>query len=791
MADNDTVTIEVDGKELKARKGQMLIEVTDANDIYVPRFCYHEKLTVAANCRMCLVEVEKAPKPLPACATPVMDGMKVQTQSEYAREAQKSVMEFLLINHPLDCPICDQGGECELQDLAMGYGSDVSRYQEKKRVVEDKNIGPLVQTEMTRCIHCTRCVRFGEEIAGLRELGATGRGEHMEIGTYVEKSMVSELSGNVIDVCPVGALTSKPFRFSARTWEMTQHPGIAPHDGLGSNIHFHIKRDTVKRVVPAQNEAINEVWLSDRDRFSYEGLYSEQRLASPMIKENGQWKEVDWSVAFDAVAARLSESAGSDPDLIGALISPTATTEEAYLLQRIIRQLGSNNIDHRIHQGDFTDQENDPVYPSLGQEVNELENQEAVLLIGANPRKQQPLLNLRLRKAALKGAAISILNPVAYDFNYQLANSLVVPASSMVTELAAILKAVVEKTGNNQELLGFVTGVEVSDSHRNIAQQLVSAERASVLAGSGFTAHPQFAALRYLASKIAEISSSRFGTLGEFSNEAGCYLAGAVPHREVAGQKANKTGLNALSMFENPLKTYITYNIDPLLDSWNGKLVMNGLGQATTVVAFSAFRTPSLDQVATVYLPITLYAENEGSFININGTRQQFTSCVPGQGEARPGWKVLRVLGNHLQLDNFEYEDINEVSNEVTGLIDNIPGSDNGAYTEPVINYSSTGTVNRISDMAMNSLDMLVRHADSLQQTQDVADDKLHINQSFANKLGLDNGDRVIIEQSDSSLELNYVVDDRLPDNTVLILAAGTNTSGLGNWFDEVVIRKA
>lgn len=787
---DDKVTIEIDGKTLEARKGQMLIEVTDANDIYVPRFCYHEKLTVAANCRMCLVEVEKAPKPLPACATPVMDGMKVQTNSEYARNAQKSVMEFLLINHPLDCPICDQGGECELQDLAMGYGSDVSRYQEKKRVVQDKNIGPLVQTEMTRCIHCTRCVRFGEEIAGLRELGATGRSEYMEIGTYVENSMVSELSGNVIDVCPVGALTSKPFRFSARTWEMIQQPGIAPHDGLGSNIHFHIKQDVVKRVVPAQNESINEVWISDRDRFSYEGLYSEQRLTSPMIKQDGDWKPVEWSLAFDVVSKHIKESVSTDPDSITALISPSSTTEEAYLLQKIIRGLGSHNIDHRIHQGDFSDQENDPVYPWLGQDVTEIENLDTVLLIGGNPRKQQPLLNLRLRKAALKGAAISAVNPVKYDFNYQLANNIVVSPVAMVGELAAILKAIAEKTGKNQGLPGFVNKLEINNTHRSIADQLVSAKTTSVLAGNGFSSHPEYSSLRYLAGKIAELSSSSFGFLGEFANETGCWLTGAVPHRMVAGQQSEQTGLNALSMFESPLKTYLLFNIDPLIDTWNGRLAMGSLEQAESVIAFSAFRTPSLDKVAKVYLPISLYAENEGSLINIQGTNQSFASCVSPQGEARPGWKVLRVLANNLQLENFEYEDITEVKKEVNDLIANISPNNNAQYREAVFNKPTDKTLARLTDMSMNSLDVLVRHAQSLQQTQDISDGKVHLNQSLANEIGLINGASVLIEQSESSLNLGYAIDNRLPDNTILIHAAHPDSAGLGAWYENVSIRK-
>jgi len=396
---DDILNIEVDGKALEARPGQMLIEVTDANDIYIPRFCYHKKLTVAANCRMCLVEVEKAPKPLPACATPVMDGMKVQTRSKLAIEAQKSVMEFLLINHPLDCPICDQGGECELQDLAIGYGEGVSRYQESKRVVQDKNIGPLIQTDMTRCIHCTRCIRFGEEIAGLREMGATGRGERMEIGTYIEKTVSSELSGNIIDVCPVGALTSKPFRFSARAWEMVQRESIAPHDSVGSNIELHIKGDRVMRVVPAENEAINEVWISDRDRFSYEGMYSEDRLQTPMIKQNGVWQEADWETALEFVRDNLDKPllnhGGSQ---LGGLASPASTLEELYLFQKLLRALGTNNIDSRLRQNDFNQQETDPAFPYLGQSIAALDDLDAVLVIGSNVRKEQPMINHRLRK---------------------------------------------------------------------------------------------------------------------------------------------------------------------------------------------------------------------------------------------------------------------------------------------------------------------------------------------------------------------------------------------------------
>ena len=418
---DEQITIEVDGESLTTKKGKMLIDVTDEHDIYVPRFCYHKKLSVAANCRLCLVEIEKAPKLMPACATPVMDGMKVKTRTEAALKGQKSVMEFLLINHPLDCPICDQGGECELQDLAMGYGNDVSRYQERKRVVQDKNIGPLIQTDLTRCIHCTRCVRFGEEIAGLREMGATGRGENTVIGTYIEKSVSSEMSGNVIDLCPVGALTSKPFRYSARTWELVQKNAIAPHDSVGSNIHVHVKGNQVKRVVPATNEAINEVWLSDRDRFSYEAVYSEDRLEKPMIKDNGEWKEVNWETALALVTNSLSTLIDTrESEQIGAIASASSTTEELYLLQKFIRALGSNNIDSRLKQSDFSDQDEAPAFPYLGQAISELENVNAALLIGSNARKEQPIINHRLRKAALNGASVMAVNSVDYDFNFPL-----------------------------------------------------------------------------------------------------------------------------------------------------------------------------------------------------------------------------------------------------------------------------------------------------------------------------------------------------------------------------------
>ena len=426
------VNIEVDGKPMQARKGAMIIEVTDAAKIDVPRFCYHPKLSVAANCRMCLVQIEKMPKPAPACATPVMEGMRIFTHSRMARDAQKATMEFLLINHPLDCPICDQGGECELQDLAVAYGGDVSQYTEGKRVVRDKNIGPLVQTDMTRCIHCTRCVRFGEEVAGLRELGATGRGEFMKIGTYVEKAMRSELSGNVIDLCPVGALTSKPFRFSARAWELRARPSIGAHDCVGSNIEVHVKGQKVKRVVPRLNEDINEAWISDRDRYSYEAVNSTERLLAPMIRDKGQWREVDWETAINVTAESLRMVVKeSGPEHIAALASPNSTLEEAYLLQKMFRGLGVNNLDHRLRQGDFRDQASAPAYPWLGQTIAALEQQQAILLIGSDLQREQPLINHRVRKASLRGASVLVVNPMDFEFNWAASDQILCSPGSM------------------------------------------------------------------------------------------------------------------------------------------------------------------------------------------------------------------------------------------------------------------------------------------------------------------------------------------------------------------------
>ena len=530
---DDLITIEVNGEQVQARPGQMLIEVTDAVDAYVPRFCYHSKLSVAANCRMCLVEVEKAPKPLPACATPVAPGMKVFTRSDAAISAQKATMEFLLINHPLDCPICDQGGECELQDLAMGFGRGVSRYTERKRVVKDKNLGPLVSTDMTRCIHCTRCVRFGEEIAGIQELGTVGRAEHMQIGTYIENSVDHELSGNIIDLCPVGALNNKPYRYSARAWEMKASPLISPHDCVGSNLSAHVLRGTLKRVVPEDNEAVNETWISDRDRFSYQGIYAADRLMEPMIKVAGEWQAVDWGVALDAAVGALEAAADDTGDVFGFLASPNVTLEEAYLLNQLARHLGSHNVDHRLRQQDFRDQGSDDVWPSLGVDLAAIEDLDTLVLVGSHLRHEVPLLAHRVRKAAIAGCTVGVVNPVDYEYFF--------PTLGVIGDLGEGLLGVVAAATelNNQagpkRVAKAIDGVEPSDDQRRLAQTLLDGERSVVMLGQLIQRHPAYADLRSLAAALCELTGARLGYVSEGANAAGAAQAGLLPHRSIGG----------------------------------------------------------------------------------------------------------------------------------------------------------------------------------------------------------------------------------------------------------------
>ncbi len=709
---SDTVTIEVNGASLQARKGQMLIEVTDAAGITVPRFCYHEKLPIAANCRMSLVEVERAPKPMPACATPVMDGMKVHTHSTKALAAQRGVMEFLLINHPLDCPICDQGGECELQDLALGFGRGVSRFAEQKRVVFDKNVGPLISTDLTRCIHCTRCIRFLEHIAGQKELGATGRGEHMSIGTYIERAIESELSGNVIDVCPVGALTSKPFRFTARPWELTQHAGIAPHDGVGSNVYFHVRGGRVMRVVPRENPALNEVWLSDRDRYSYQGLYSDDRAHVPEIKElDGTWHSVSWDEALKAAAKALRDTITQHgAHTLAALASPNATCEELYLLQKLVRGLGSPHIEHRLRQQDFRP-EGEIDIPGLPLPLTDLEQADVIVIVGANPRHEAPLLNHRLRQAACKGAKIFAFNVHHHDFNFSLTDPFLGTPAELAHALAGLVSALAAATGQTAPACPWAVGT-LALSITACVEALRNARRAMVLTGAAALHSTERATLLALSRWVAHLSDAAFATLPEGANGRGAAMAGAWPGFKVG---ANSSSPAPQGPWSTPRKAYLLLGVEPEFDCVDAHGERAALDAARTVVLFTPYATDAMRAYATHILPIATYAENEGSYSSLDGTRQTFTAAVPPPMEARHGWRALRVLGNLLSLDGFEYVSAAAVMQDCRAY-DATAGL-SGSPLPAVIPSPHAPGMSSPSSVSLYAVDALVRRATALQRT--------------------------------------------------------------------------
>ncbi len=784
----ETVSIEINGQPFKARKGQMVIEVADDAGIRIPRFCYHKKLSVAANCRMCLVEVEKAPKPLPACATPVMDGMKVYTRSKVALNAQKIVMEFLLINHPLDCPICDQGGECELQDVAMGYGRDVSRFTERKRVVKDKNLGPLIATDMTRCIHCTRCVRFGEEIGGMPELGATGRSEHMEIGTFIERSVDSEMSGNVIDLCPVGALTSKPFRFRARSWEMQQRSTIAPHDPVGSNIHLHIGRNRVLRVVPRENEAINEVWLPDRDRFSYEGLYADDRLESPLIRQNGRLTEVDWETGLNFVGEALRAAAAKGGDRVGALVSPSATLEELYLTQKLLRGLGSNNIDHRLRQADFSDQHNAPAFPALGFHIAELEHLNAVLLVGSNARKEHPIVNHRLRKASMRGAEVSHLNCYDYDFNLKLHARIVARPSQLAKELLGIAAGA---GAGKKDLKSLLTGIKPGAEHKMIGKSLSEANRAAVLLGPSAINHPNAATIRGLATALAKASGATLGFLSEGGNAAGAWIAGALPHRGPAAVALETAGADARGMIETPQSAYLLLGVEPERDMENPAAALEAMAAADFVVSLSCYRTPSMERYASAVLPVAAFAETSGTLVNLEGTWQSFEGAAPAPGEARPAWKVLRVLGNLLRQDDFDYVASTEIRDELREKTGDADMPEQSVWAPPESLPAETKHADRIGDVPPYAVDPIVRRARALQQTRDSMTAEAALGPELAKSLGVSEGDRVALSQNSHSVSAAVTIDAHVPDGCVRVPSGTPISEGLGAAFGPIEVRKS
>ncbi|MGN5536543.1 NADH-quinone oxidoreductase subunit NuoG [Alcaligenes sp. Lyrl_28] len=775
------VELTIDGIKVDAPEGSMVIQAAHDAGVYVPHFCYHKKLSIAANCRMCLVDVEKAPKPLPACATPVTNGMVVRTRSEKAIAAQKSVMEFLLINHPLDCPVCDQGGECQLQDLAVGYGGSESRYKEEKRVVAAKSMGPLISTDaMQRCIHCTRCVRTGEEIAGVQEVGMLNRGEHAEITTFVGRAVESELSGNMIDVCPVGALLSKPFRFNARTWELARRRSVSPHDSVGANLVLQAKMDKVLRVVPFENEEVNECWISDRDRFSYEGLYTEDRLTRPMVRgDDGQWREASWNDAMQTIVAGMNavrEKFGADQ--LGCIGSATSTTEELALLARLGRALGTENVDFRLRQTDARLDGALAGVPWLGMPLTALNELDRVLVVGSFLRKDHPLMAQRLRQAVKRGAQVSFIDSAADNplFN-AIAGRMTVAPSQLANSLAQVLVAVAK--AKETAVPAGLESVQVSAEAQQIADSLVSGERVAVLLGNMAVNSDQASVIAANAHAIAKASGAKLGFLTAGGNTVGGYLANAVP---------GKGGLTAEQMLAQTLRAYLVLNVEPALDSDLGERAVETLKSATFSVALTSYRSAA-EQWADVMLPVSPFTETSGTFVNAEGRVQSFKGAAAPVGDTRPAWKVLRVLGNLFQLDGFDDETSESVRDSVmaAGVESRLSNQINLAAS---VLPEGSG-LERVADVPIYRSDALVRRSAPLQQTPASAPPTARMAAATLAQLGLVDGDLVKVRSSQGEVSLPAQLDDTVALNSVRVATAFSETAALGSAFGQLTVERA
>lgn len=792
------LNIEIDGKSVEVEHGSTIIDAADLIGVAIPRFCYHKKLSVAANCRMCLVQVEKFNKPLPACATPVADGMKIFTRSKATIEAQKSVMEFLLINHPLDCPICDQGGECDLQDIAVAYGTSGSRYTEEKRVVFNKNIGPLVSTDMTRCIQCTRCVRFLKEVGGMMELGMVGRGEHAEITAYVDKSVNSELSGNIIDLCPVGALTSKPFRYSARSWELTRRPSIASHDGLGSHIEVHVKDHKVMRVVPREKESINECWLSDRDRYSYEGLNSPDRLKVPMIKHNGAWVETDWKTALEFAAGQIKDITNQHgADALGVLVSPNSTMEEGFLAKNLATGLGCGNVDYRLRQTDFRLDGKRVGTPWMGCNIQEIEELDRILIIGSNLRNEHPLLAQRFRKAVANGAELSVISPLDNNPLMDVKHKVIVRPNDMVNVLGQVLKAMsgLQKLSLclPATLNQLLEEIKVRPNTQAMAESLAGlgqvvdliAPKVGIFLGNMALSDPRFTEMYSMMEAIGGITGAKGGILPAAANSTGMHLIGVMP---------NATGMHARAMLEVPRKAYLLVNIEPELDCQHAALAKAAMEKAECVVALTAFKSSALEH-ADVLLPIAPFTETSGTFMSMEGRVQSFTAATRPLGESRPAWKVLRVLANTLGLSGFDFDSSEQVKNAIFN--DEKPSvvvwrSLNNNLSELVeiqVNIKKEG-LQRIGEVPQYLSDPIVRRSPPLQKTKYNIKPMARMCEAQLKALDLVEGDNVLVKQNNGSAILSVRLDNHVAFGCVRVAAAHEDTIGLGDLMGDITVEK-
>ena len=780
------VQIEIDGKPVEVKEGTTVINAAHQIGTYIPHFCYHKKLSIAANCRMCLVEVEKAPKPMPACATPVNAGMKIFTKSTKAVEAQKSVMEFLLINHPLDCPICDQGGECQLQDLTVGYGKSNSRYQEEKRVVFHKNVGPLISMEeMSRCIHCTRCVRFGQEIGGVMELGMLNRGEHSEITAFVGQTVDSELSGNMIDICPVGALTSKPFRYAARTWELGRKKSVSPHDSLGTNIIVQTKANEVKRVVPLENEEVNECWISDKDRFAYEGLRSDDRITTPMVKQNNEWIECDWQDALEYVQAGLQGvKADHGADSIAALAHPISTIEELYLLQKMMKDFGSTKIETRLRQVDN-------LIPAgknwLGMSIENLERLDRCLVIGSFLRKDHPLLAVRLRKAAKSGLQLMRIDSGSDSWLIDKTQGIKSAPSNWLTVLMEIAAAIATEKG----IVSPCGQIEISTASHSFAKKLLSGESKAIFIGNTALAHPNYSQIDALATWIANSVNATLGFLGDGANFVGAQVVGAVSQENQLG--------GVPSILTSNVKAYVLLNIEPTLDLPDPILARSALKNAQTVIALSAYASEDLLELADVILPITPYAEQAGTYINIAGDIQTSQASVRPLGEARPAWKVLRVLGGMLDLPTFNFNTVDEVKSVALGHLGekvSMPphaSIDINLQIAPANHAVNTSgnTYERLADVPIHFTDAIVRRSPALKMTVDSKKAlKVGLPKKIFEEMSLKEGDAVRISQGDAHVVMPATLESELVEGVIRVSAATPASALLGTMFGRLSLER-
>lgn len=785
-------TIEIDGKKLTVDSGKMIIEAADEAGITIPRFCYHKKLSVAANCRMCLVEVDKVKKALPACATPVTDGMKVFTKSPLALAAQKAVMEFLLINHPLDCPICDQGGECELQDVSMGYGSDASDFNEEKRVVNDDNLGSLIDTEMTRCIHCTRCVRFGEEVAGMRELGATGRGEHTKIGTFVSHNMQSEISGNVIDLCPVGALTAKPSRYKARAWELQSYPSISPHDCMGSHLNVHVRRGEVVRVVPRENEEINETWLSDRDRFSYVSLNESARITKPRIKRNGTWQDVDWQTALNfTVEGLMKVNNTHGKGKIAGFCSPSQTVEEAYLMQKTLRGIGVNSLDNRLKRVDFRDSEMDGA-PISKVSFASVESAKNLLIVGCNLRHELPLLAVRARKAVKNGAVAGVIGPVDYDLNFPISHKAIATLSEMPKALYQIAYELLKDKKLEGKEAALLSNAPSGDKAmaKWLANAVANQETITIISGAISNQHQQASKIRSLLALLERhVPEVNVLTLTEGANSAGCHLAGMLPDKGPGNESLEDKGLNVHDALNHKMHGFVLMGVEAEYDFANPAVTRQALLAADFVVSINTFVSATTLDCADVILPMAAFTETSGTYVNANGHWQSFKGVANPYGDSRPAWKIFRVLGNLFDLEGFDYQSSEEVLAEVYngGLWNN--QTSNGYFPE---NYladegQSTSELERIGEWPMYRVDAMSRYAKALQASG--ANESVVARVHPDTKLPADNGDVITVSQGEIEITLPLVKDERIAVGALYVASGVAETIDLGAPYSPIFVK--